>query len=137
MTASLRIRIPDYLPYRIAAEVMPQGVECDALAGKIRARLRDWLTTLVADYCDPRNHARRLGPESRASSTGDAWTNYTAAHIANGNRLRAAINDACAIIETGDARLLAGDGPAGNQPPDLTLYEWRRLYVILDTARRA
>lgn len=46
-----------------------------------------------------------------------------------------AINAACAIIETGDQRLLAGDGPAGGQPPDLSLAEWRKLYVTLDKAR--
>lgn len=47
-----------------------------------------------------------------------------------------AINQACAIIEMGDQRLLASDGPAGNQPPDLTLAEWCQLYTTLDDARR-
>lgn len=47
-----------------------------------------------------------------------------------------AINKACAIIELGDQRLLASDGPAGGQPPDLTLKEWRTLYVTLDNARK-
>lgn len=47
-----------------------------------------------------------------------------------------AIQEACGIIELGDQRLLASDGPAGNQPPDLSLAEWRRLYGILDGARK-
>ena len=50
-------------------------------------------------------------------------------------RLRRAIDRACFIIETGDQRLLAADGPAGNQPPDLRLDEWRELYRILDSTR--
>jgi hypothetical protein len=50
-------------------------------------------------------------------------------------RLRAAINTACAIIELGDQRLLASDGDAGGQPPELSLAEWRTLYVTLDSAR--
>lgn len=50
-------------------------------------------------------------------------------------RLRAAIEKACAIIERGDQRLLALDGPCGGEPPALTLAEWRELYVILDRAR--
>lgn len=48
---------------------------------------------------------------------------------------RAAITKACGIIELGDERLLASDGPAGGQPPDLNLQEWRELYVTLDEAR--
>lgn len=52
-------------------------------------------------------------------------------------RMRKALRQACEIIEMGDARLLASDGPAGNQPPDLTLDEWRQLYSILDMARKA
>lgn len=47
-----------------------------------------------------------------------------------------AIEHACEIIELADARLLAGDGPAGNQPPDMSLAEWRELYVTLDAARK-
>lgn len=50
--------------------------------------------------------------------------------------LLAAINKACGIIELGDQRLLAGDGPAGGQPPELSLAEWRTLYVTLDKARK-
>jgi hypothetical protein len=34
-------------------------------------------------------------------------------------------------------RLLAADGPAGGRVPELTLAEWRRLYVLLDAARKA
>lgn len=49
--------------------------------------------------------------------------------------LLTAINRACAIIEMGDQRLMAADGPCGNQPPSLTLDEWRELYVTLDEAR--
>ena len=47
-----------------------------------------------------------------------------------------AINKACAIIERGDLRLLASDGPAGGQPPELSLAEWRDLYATLDAARQ-
>lgn len=49
----------------------------------------------------------------------------------------AAVNRACDIIERGDRRLLASDGPAGNQPPDISLAEWRTLYRVLNTAREA
>ena len=51
-------------------------------------------------------------------------------------RLSAAINKACGIIEMGDQRLLASDGPAGGRPPELSLAEWRELYVTLDNARK-
>lgn len=44
-------------------------------------------------------------------------------------RMRAA----CQLIETGDQRLLAADGPAGNQPPDLSLTEWQELYAMLNS----
>lgn len=47
-----------------------------------------------------------------------------------------ALREACEIIELGDQRLLAGDGPAGGQPPELSLSEWRKLYVTLDNARK-
>jgi hypothetical protein len=50
--------------------------------------------------------------------------------------LTKAVNEACALIELGDQRLLAGDGPAGGRPPELSLEEWRRLYVTLDRARK-
>ena len=39
------------------------------------------------------------------------------------------------IIETGDDRLLAADGPVGGQPPDISLEEWREMYVRLVRAR--
>lgn len=51
-------------------------------------------------------------------------------------KLLDAINTACAIIETGDNRLMAADGPCGDQPPALSLAEWRQLYVTLDNARK-
>lgn len=51
------------------------------------------------------------------------------------NTMLNAIDKACRIIETGDERLLQSDGPAGGQPPELTLAEWRELYVTLDQAR--
>jgi hypothetical protein len=50
--------------------------------------------------------------------------------------LLVAINRACEIIEVADARNLANDGPAGGFPPQMTLKEWRTLYVTLDRARR-
>ena len=49
--------------------------------------------------------------------------------------LQRAIRVACEIIELGDQRLLAGDGPAGVQPPQLSLDEWRRMYRALDATR--
>lgn len=49
-------------------------------------------------------------------------------------RLQGVIATACEIIERGDERLLADDGPIGNQPPRLTLKEWGKLYRILDKA---
>lgn len=49
--------------------------------------------------------------------------------------MRSAINRACEIIETADARLLATDGPCGGLPPDMSLAEWRELYTVLDKAR--
>jgi hypothetical protein len=51
------------------------------------------------------------------------------------NVLLGAVNEACAIIELGDQRLLASDGDAGGQPPDLSLAEWRKLYVTLERVR--
>lgn len=51
-------------------------------------------------------------------------------------RLLTAVDKACVIIETGDQRLLASDGPVTNQPPELSLIEWRELYTALDKARR-
>ena len=44
---------------------------------------------------------------------------------------------AIGIIETGDQRLLAADGPANGLPPDITLKEWRKLYTSLVKARAA
>ena len=49
--------------------------------------------------------------------------------------LRTLIARACQIIETGDDRLLASDGPAGGRPPDITLAEWRELYQALEQMR--
>lgn len=46
------------------------------------------------------------------------------------------LDRAIEIIETGDQRLLASDGPAGGRPPDITLAEWRELYETLVDARR-
>lgn len=34
----------------------------------------------------------------------------------------------CTMLELGDGRLLASDGPAGGQLPDLTPLEWGRVY---------
>ena len=51
-------------------------------------------------------------------------------------KMESAINDACEIIEQGDLRLLASDGPAGGQPPDISLLEWRKMYRTLNAARR-
>ncbi len=48
---------------------------------------------------------------------------------------RRAIKRACEIIETADARLLATDGPCGGLPPNMSLDEWRELYVTLDEWR--
>lgn len=56
------------------------------------------------------------------------------------NRVKAlqkAIRTACEIIETGDQRLLANDGPCGGQPPDISLDEWRRMYRVLNATRNA
>lgn len=50
-------------------------------------------------------------------------------------QLLKAIDQACAIIERADARLLATDGPCGGLPPDMTLAEWKELYSTLDKAR--
>lgn len=51
--------------------------------------------------------------------------------------LLAAIERACTIIERADERLLSLDGPVSNTPPDMSLAEWRELYVVLDSARLA
>lgn len=47
-----------------------------------------------------------------------------------------AVNTAMGIIGLGDQRLLACDGPAGGQPPDISLAEWRRMYVSLEKGRK-
>lgn len=52
------------------------------------------------------------------------------------NDLLKAINQACEIIEIADSRLLADDGPAGGQAPDMSLREWIKLYAILDEVRK-
>lgn len=49
--------------------------------------------------------------------------------------LQKAIRIACGIIEVGDQRLLASDGPLNGQPPDISLAEWRRLYQVLNRTR--
>lgn len=46
------------------------------------------------------------------------------------------IDEAKHIIETGDQRLLASDGPAGNQPPDISLDEWRAMYLQIERAHK-
>ena len=53
-----------------------------------------------------------------------------------GRQVKEALNKACGIIEVGDQRLLASDGPAGNQPPEISLSEWRTLYKTIDHARK-
>lgn len=54
----------------------------------------------------------------------------------NRERVAALLAEAVGIIEVGDQRLLASDGPVNGQPPDISLAEWRRLYCcILDAAR--
>lgn len=50
---------------------------------------------------------------------------------------RRSVEQACEIIETADERLLAVDGPCGGLPPDMSLKEWRDLYVKLTDARSA
>jgi hypothetical protein len=60
-----------------------------------------------------------------------------AAFEAGPTDLLKAINRAAQIIETADERNLANDGPAGGFPPQMTLAEWRDLYVTLDNARTA
>jgi hypothetical protein len=50
--------------------------------------------------------------------------------------LTKAIEEACGIIEVGDQRLLASDGPVNGQPPEITLAEWHRMYTVLDKARK-
>lgn len=52
-------------------------------------------------------------------------------------RAKRLLDEAAGIIEVGDQRLLAYDGPAGNLPPDISLAEWRRLYVCIQDARKA
>lgn len=46
------------------------------------------------------------------------------------------IDEAKHIIETGDQRLLASDGPVGNQPPDISLDEWRAMYLQIERAHK-
>lgn len=47
-----------------------------------------------------------------------------------GSDAHARLAEIARIIELGDQRLLAADGPAAGQPPDLTLDEWRRIYEL-------
>jgi hypothetical protein len=94
-------------------------------AGPIADLLRRWLAFAGDPYDDPNLLA--LINETRAAAS--------AQPAAGSAAMRAAINAACAIIEMGDQRLLARDGDAYG-PPDLTLAEWRKLYVTLDKARK-
>lgn len=71
------------------------------------------------------------------ASRSSTFARLVAEHESRATALLAAITKACGIIETGDERLLADDGPVGARPPDLSLAEWRQLYVILDDARKA
>lgn len=41
---------------------------------------------------------------------------------------------AAEIIEVGDQRLMAGDGPCGGMPPDISLTEWREMYLCIVAA---
>lgn len=41
---------------------------------------------------------------------------------------------AAEIVETGDSRLMAVDGPCGGLPPDITLKEWREMYLCMSAA---
>lgn len=66
----------------------------------------------------------------------DVWLLRIVALCDTVQDIREAVDHACTIIETGDQRLLAADGPAGNQPPDISLTEWRDLYIKLDQARK-
>jgi hypothetical protein len=92
--------------------------ECGALALFTRGEYRAQIMALVSSL-----------PESGAAR-------FTAAdgRPAPASR-KDAIERACAIIERGDDRLLAYDGPAGELPPALSLEEWHELYATLRAAR--
>jgi hypothetical protein len=75
------------------------------------------------------------GPAIRLPSPSDAQGRLICTEIVV-EQIKEQLNIACAIIELGDQRLLAGDGPAGGQPPELSLAEWRKLYSTLDHARK-
>lgn len=51
-------------------------------------------------------------------------------------RLASLLREAGGIIEVGDTRLMASDGDAGGRPPDISLREWRRLYVCIESAEK-
>lgn len=44
------------------------------------------------------------------------------------HKLRQAATVVTRLLELGDQRLLAGDGPVGNRLPDLSPSEWGRVY---------
>jgi len=79
----------------------------------------------------PKNEAQNAGGQSQpvtepCSARRRAWYRGRAQR-----KLAAAVKAAQTVrdlLELGDHRLLAADGPAGNQLPDLSPKEWGKVY---------
>lgn len=82
------------------------------------------------------NNEQLLCPECNAPCTRAYHANLEPGFKYDSTHILEALNKACDIIETGDQRLLASDGPINGLPPDISLSEWRELYVTLDNARK-
>ncbi len=133
----------------------PNNTSAEMCAGKHTITLNECsnLFAMMANTADSHGAEWEMSPELReelVSMLREFADNATQQAAAERDRFRdrnfelamkldavlSAINKACAIIETGDQRLMASDGPINNQPPDISLTEWREMYVTLDTARR-
>jgi hypothetical protein len=116
MTATPLNRVPpsEYLASLIS-DLLVQGTEGDETPRVVTQARSRQAARVIATFCAPLASAPVRAEEPT---------------------LLVAINRACEIIEVADARNLANDGPAGGFPPQMTLKEWRTLYVTLDNARR-
>ena len=75
-----------------------------------------------------------IGPEGFQCFLGEpedrTWWRDGKEVVAKLNELLQRLEEIASIIETGDQRLLATDGPCGDQPPNISLAEWRRMYLL-------
>lgn len=118
-----------------------------ALGGDVDALIKEFEDAVSNSWRGPKYHNAKAALRSALS----AWQTEQTMHRAWRKRAEevelefttvcsklvewdATIRSAVELIELGDQRLLAADGPAGKQAPDLSLAEWRKLYLLLTSA---